>query len=227
MCGVFTAHASWSEVVDFSQPLTVKDGDELIRFRVGQPIPVVVWDAALSERVVLMMQWGFPTRNGRGLAHFHVRSETIDQTRAFAPLFTCGKRGIVAVRTFNEGPSDEKGRTIQHVIDPHEEAPLGFAVLFDKFNISAGETMACVQVTVPANQLIATLGGDVDRMPTFIEYADWGAWLGQTPATPEQLKALLRTKEGVQWTMSREQKATQAKKAKTKPTVSDPTPGLF
>lgn len=227
MCGVFTAYASWSQVVDFSQPLTAKDSDELIRFRVGQPIAVVVWDAALGERVVFQMQWGFPTKDGRGLAHVHVRSETIDETKAFAPLFKDGKRGIVAVRTFNEGPSDDKGRTIQHVIDPHQEAPLGFAVLFDKFKTPRGELMACVMVTVPANELIATLGGDVDRMGAFIEHADWSAWLGQTPATHAELKALLKTKEGVGWTMSREQKAAQAKEAKAKPTVSDPTPGLF
>lgn len=226
MCGVFTAYASWSEVVDFSQPLTAKEGDELIRFRVGQPIPVIVYDSALGERVVLQMQWGFPSKTGRGLPHVHVRSETIDE-KLFAPLFKDGKRGIVAVRTFNEGPSDEKGRTIQHVIDPHDEAPLGFAVLFDKFTAPTGEIFACVQVTVPANALIATLGGDVDRMPAFVEHGDWSKWLGQTPATPDELKALLRTKEGVRWTMSREQKAAQAKKAKVKPTVSDPTPGLF
>lgn len=227
MCGVFTAYASWSQVVDFSQPLTMKDGDELIRFRVGQLIPVVVYDAALKERVVLQMQWGFPTTNGRGINHKHVRSETIEKTAAFGPLFASGKRGIVAVRTFNEGPSDEKGRTIQHVIDPHDEAPLGFAVLFDKFTAPTGELLACVQVTAPANTLIATLGGDVDRMPAFIEHADWGTWLGETPVTLAGVKALLKTMEGVRWTMSREQKAAQAKKAKPKPTVSDPTPGLF
>ena len=227
MCGVFTAYASWSKVVAFSQPLTVGEDDPLIRFRVGLPIPVVVWDQALRERVVLQMQWGFPSATGRGFKHMHVRSETIHETKAFAPLFKEGKRGIVAVRTFNEGPSDEKGRTIQHVIDPHKEAPLGFAVLFDKFDTRAGELMACVQVTVPANQLIASLGGDVDRMPAFIEHVEWATWLGETSAPLEDVKALLKTKEGVGWTMSREQKAAQAKKNKIKPTVSDPTPGLF
>jgi len=38
------------------------------------------------------------------------------------------------------------------------------------------------------------------------------------------VKACLKTMEGVRWTMSREQRATKAKRAK--PTVAEPT-GLF
>ena len=51
MCGKFTALASWSEVVAFSEPLTENGGesegsnDEVITYRVGGLLPVIVWDA--------------------------------------------------------------------------------------------------------------------------------------------------------------------------------------
>jgi hypothetical protein len=68
MCGKFTALASWSEVVAFSQPLTESGGgegpsgddgsnDEIVTYRVGGLLPVIVWDAEThARRVVKMLQ---------------------------------------------------------------------------------------------------------------------------------------------------------------------------
>src|ERR1700755_2541557 len=126
MCGKFTRMGSWSKVVDFSQPLSrdrMEDGgnDKVEGFKVGDLIPVIVYDADLPERVELPMQWGFPTNSGRGLDPIHCRSETIDQRPTFAPLFRDGQRGLVVVRTFNEGEEVGK-KTIQYEIDPKDEA---------------------------------------------------------------------------------------------------------
>ncbi|HEV2652380.1 MAG TPA: SOS response-associated peptidase family protein [Rhizomicrobium sp.] len=219
MCGKFTAMASWAEVVDFSQPLGIVTGgnDQVVSFRVGSMIPVIVFDSELQERLVIPMQWGFPHKTKR-LDPIHCRSETIDVRPTFAPLFAGGRRGIVVVQTFNEGEEVGK-KTIQHVIDPKADAPLGFPVLWNKFDIGGREIFACVQITVPANQLISTI---TDRMPAFLRPEDWPKWLGEIPATASELKAMLKTVERVSWTMTRE----EAAKGK-KPVVSDPTPGLF
>jgi putative SOS response-associated peptidase YedK len=79
-----------------------------------------------------------------------------------------------------------------------------------------------VLVTVPANRLIAGL--PTDRMPAFLAPQDWDIWLGEKPATVDEIKACLKTMEGVRWSMAKEEK--QAKGPRSKPTVSDPT-GLF
>jgi putative SOS response-associated peptidase YedK len=224
MCGKFTAMAGWAGVVDYANMLKTGDGDNdhMVSFRVGGLIPVIVFDAELPERLVIPMQWGFPHKTKR-LDPIHCRSETIDVRPTFAPLFASGQRGIVVVRTFNEGEEVGK-KTVQYTIDPHDEAPMGFAVLWDKFAIGGRELFACVQITVPANQLISTI---TDRMPAFLHADDWAKWLGEEPASATELKAMLRTVEGVRWTMNKEEKAAQAKKEKRKPTLSDPTPGLF
>jgi putative SOS response-associated peptidase YedK len=62
-------------------------------------------------------------------------------------------------------------------------------------------------------------------MPAILADEDWSKWLGEVPASVDEVKACLRTVEDVRWTMTPEEKA----KAKTgrKPTVSDPTPSLF
>jgi putative SOS response-associated peptidase YedK len=64
MCGKFTAMASWREVVKFSQPLTVKPGDEVKGYGVMQPLPVIVWDREVQKRVIVPMRWGFRAHHG-------------------------------------------------------------------------------------------------------------------------------------------------------------------
>ena len=49
------------------------------------------------------------------------------------------------------------------------------------------ETFA--MVTVPPNALIATI---TDRMPALIADDDWAKWLGEEPASIDELKAMLR-----------------------------------
>ena len=114
MCGKFTALASWREVVAFSEPLTkngggdVPDGDgsndEIVTYRVGGLLPVIVWDAETRTRRVAEMRWGFPDPSDwRRPRPIHARSETIEAKEPFRTSFHAGQRGIVIFRTFNEG----------------------------------------------------------------------------------------------------------------------------
>jgi putative SOS response-associated peptidase YedK len=143
MCGKFTALASWSEVVVFSQPLTESGGgegpsgdegsnDEIVTYRVGGLLPVIVWDAETRARRVVKMRWGFPDpRDWRRPRPIHARSETIDGKEPFRTPFHAGQRGIVIFRTFNEGEEVVKpsGRTEtrQWTVDPKDGQPRGFA----------------------------------------------------------------------------------------------------
>jgi hypothetical protein len=61
---------------------------------------------------------------------------------------------------------------------------------------------------------------EADRMPAFLG-RDWDTWLGQNSASPEAAKTCLKTVEGINWRMTKEERA--ASKAKrAKPTVKDP-----
>jgi len=226
MCGKFTAMATWSQVVAFSQPLTLGADaeDRSVTYRVMSSIPVIVWDIVERRRRVVPMRWGFPhASDWRRPQPIHARSETIETTKAFSQAFLDGQRGIVLMKTFNEAP-DVEGPTVQHTITPAADQILAAAFVWRRFD-SAGlpaPMFACVLVTVPANQLIAGL--PTDRMPAFLAPQDWDIWLGEKPATVDEIKACLKTVEGVRWSMAKEEK--QAKGPRSKPTVSDPT-GLF
>jgi putative SOS response-associated peptidase YedK len=96
---------------------------------------------------------------------------------------------------------------------------IGIAFIWQRFDLRdlPGTLNACVMVTMPANQLIATL--PTDRMPAVLADEDWATWLGEK-GTYEDAKGYLKTVEGVRWTMTKEGRAATIKRRK--PTASDP-----
>ena len=198
---------SWAEVVDFSQPLaTDAETDREVIFRVMSNLPVIVFDHETGKRRIVPMRWGYPQKaNWRVPQPIHARAETIDEKHPHKKPFHGGQRGIVVVKTFNEAP-DVPGKSEQHTITPGDGKPLGIAFLWDRFEIKdlPAPLLACVMATVPANKLIATL--PTDRMPAILADEDWTKWLGEEPATADELKAMLRTVEGVDWRMAKEEK---------------------
>jgi putative SOS response-associated peptidase YedK len=222
MCGKFAAQASWAETTRIIESETgvalggdaAHGNDREVTYRVMSQLPVIVWDRDLGVRRVRLMRWGFPHRDDpRRPDPIHARAETIDVKPTFRDAFHGGQRGIVLVKSFNEAA--EKGP--QHVILPGRAPALGLAMLWRSF----ADLPACVMVTVPANALIATL--PTDRMPAVLAPEDWAVWLGEETATPERVKACLKTVEGERWTMTPEQRAARPRR---RPTVSDPG-GLF
>lgn len=231
MCGKFTAMASWAEVVAFSQPLTAdRDysgaNDEAVTLKVMGAVNVILWDDEAKTRKVVPMRWGFPhPKNWRIPQPIHARSETMDELKTFKGPFLGGKRGIVLMRTFNEGKQVTPSKTEQWTIDPLPAHMTGAAFIFDSFSAPdlPAPFLACVLVTVPANALIQSLTTEhavSDRMPAFLDPADWATWLGEAGNDPAAAKACCKTTEGIRWTMTKEERKASQKRGK--PTVSDP-----
>lgn len=230
MCGKFTAMASYAEVHAFHSFFTksaeehAAEQDQEVTFRVMSNLPLLVWDREARERKILHARWGFPHYSDwRRPDPIHARSETIEQKKSFKSAFLDGQRGIVLVKTFNEAADAGNGKSgPQHIITPDTDKS-GIAMLWRKFDVGAPMPLyACVMVTVPANKLITAL--PTDRMPAVLDPADWAKWIGEEPATVDELKAMLKTVEGTKWRMNKEEK--KAKQPRQKPTISDPS-GLF
>jgi putative SOS response-associated peptidase YedK len=233
MCGKFTAMASWENVVDWSDAFTETKGagenDQPMGFKVMSQLRLIIWDTEEKKRKVVPMRWGFPRRgNWRSPDPIHARSETIDSKPTFARAFKNAQRGILLVKTFNEGKQVSPKVTEQYTITLGDEPAGAIAMLFDRFQIAElpAPLLACVMVTVPANDLIRTLTtehAESDRMPAFLAKDDWTTWLGENGATPDAAKSCLATVEGINWTMSKEERAASKSTRRAKPTVSDPT----
>lgn len=215
MCGKFTTRASWHDVTDLADAVPGGEEDRSVTLRVMAMLPVIVFDG--GQRYTMPMRWGFPDpADPRRPWPIHARAETLDRKPTFAPAFRDGQRGIVITASFNEAP--ESGE--QHVVTP--DIPVGVGYVWRRYTVGGVPLLACVMVTVPANALLSERR--IERMPAVIAPEDWATWLGETDASPDEVKACLKTVEGVRWTVTREERAKSAKRAR--PTVSDP-PGLF
>lgn len=192
MCGKFTQMASWREVHAFSRPLVTRVGGDTVQTATPMRIAHILRLDAAGKRVMVPMRWGFSRRARAAQArpdHMHARAETADQLPTFRDAFA-RNRGILLVHTFNEGEELPNGRTRQWVITPKDGEPVAIAVICEPGRQTEAPDWTFVQVTTPANGLIAPL---TDRMPAVLPRTAWPVWLGETSASPAEAKALLMT----------------------------------
>jgi putative SOS response-associated peptidase YedK len=157
-----------------------------------------------GQREMMPMRWGFSGANDKTPSsprHIHARAETVDRLRTFAQAFH-EARGILMVATFNEG-EEINSKTKQWIITPNDQVPIAIAVICERWTNGTDVLDTFVMVTTPPNALIARI---TDRMPAILSREAWSTWLGETRASLEDVKALLRTYEdGGNWTMEPQQ----------------------
>ncbi|MEI7790368.1 MAG: SOS response-associated peptidase family protein [Alphaproteobacteria bacterium] len=214
MCGKFTQMMTWralhglySLTDKFTDPIPSKSAPEEVETVTPvRDASVLVWEDGVYN--MKCMRWGFAHKSanapGSRPDHIHARAETIDVLPTFADAFA-HRRGLLIVKTFNEGEEVGK-KTVQHTITPNDGKPMAIAVIFERWKHDDGsELLTFVMVTTPPNPLIAKI---TDRMPAVIQRSDWAMWLGEEPASLEQIKAILLPQEG-DWSMEPEKKPKQ------------------
>lgn len=225
MCGKFTQMMRWrklhqlSDFVPSSQP---QQEEEVVTVTPMRAADVIRLDEA-GKREVVAMRWGWVGMRAKDPTgppeHIHARGETLDTKPTFRDAFLHGNRGIVVVDTFNEGEEITPNRTRQHIVTPRDGKPVAIAVLWERWtHRNEGELLTFVMVTTAPNTLIATI---TDRMPAVLEPSAWAKWLGEEPATAEELKALLKPFEG-DWDMAPAGKPPPPRKP-----ADDSQPSLF
>jgi len=161
----------------------------------GREVPVVRLAAADdgAEREGVMMRWGlvppflkgenpkFPTMNAR--------IETMEASPAFRDAWKKGQRCVVPAQGFYEWQMVPNAPRQPWFIGLANEAVMPFAGLWDR-SVKADRTVleSFTIVTLPANDFMAKLDSEQQRMPAILRAEDVEAWLS---GTPEQAKAAL------------------------------------
>ena len=217
MCGKFTQMMAWGTLVHLADLIGATGGpaETVTPMRFANVIRLNG-----GKRESARMRWGFIPQWAndpvKGTKFIHARAESLDVRPAFREAFA-NRRGLLVVRTFNEGKEIARTKTEQHVVTPKDGKPIGIAVIWQSWSEArAGGIDTFAMVTTPANALIGTI---TDRMPAIVPPANWDKWLGETSASSEELKAMLTPYEG-DWIM-------QPEKAKPGTAVATPPPDLF
>jgi putative SOS response-associated peptidase YedK len=122
-----------------------------------------------------------------GFSSINARAETVDTTPAFRDAWKKGQRCLVITDGFYEWKKPEKQ---PYAVAMTDKSHMVMAGLWDEWNDKkTGERIkSCTIITCPPNALIGTLH---DRMPVILAEEDWAKWLGEEPATNDELRALL------------------------------------
>lgn len=217
---------SWRDLRDLSDLVGTPESlapDEVV---IGSPMRMarIIHLDDDGRRSNSAMRWGFVDRRAKSPLerpkHMHARAETVDVLPTFAGAFAL-RRGILLTRTFNVGQELLNGKVIQHTITPRDGKPVPIGVIWERWeNHNEGSLLTFVMVTTLPNVLIAKV---TDRMPAIIPAEHWPAWLGETGASPAEVKAMLLPLER-DWDMAEQLKPARPKRSKPTSAVQ---PGLF
>jgi putative SOS response-associated peptidase YedK len=158
-----------------------------------QDVTAVRFNPATGMRSLDALRWGLVPPWAKELAFgnrcINARSEGLADKAAFRDAFA-ERRCLIPVSGFYEWRRTGAGKT-PYVILPADGDLFVFAGLWERWRdpVSFGIVRSCTIVTCAPNEAMATLH---DRMPVILDQASWSTWLGEMPATPSELTALLR-----------------------------------
>src|SRR5246127_2494389 len=152
-------------------------------------LPVVRYDRKAGERSLDLLRWGLVPYWAKdlnvGFANINAKAEGIETRPAFRDPFQ-RRRCLVPVDSFYEWKKTGTGKQ-PYAIALADGSLMALAGLWENWRSPAGEWMRSFAIaTTTPNKLCAELH---NRMPAVL--APWPAWLGEEPADPRELKALL------------------------------------
>ncbi len=154
-------------------------------------LPVVIRD---GERTLTSMRWGLVPSWAEdikiGYSTFNARAEGIETHPAFRGAWKAGRRCLVVADGYYEWRTADKQ---PFAVALGNRGPMTFAGLWDLWRDpdapNAKPLKSFAIITTPANALLKPLH---DRMPALLAPDRWAAWLGESPATEGELKAMLK-----------------------------------
>ncbi len=154
-------------------------------------LPVVRYDARAGERSLDVMRWGlvpFWAKDIKvGFSNINAKAEGIDTRPAFREAVQ-RRRCLVPLDNFYEWKKLGKDRQ-PYAVALADRRLMAMAGLWESWRSPVGERLRSFAiVTTAANELLAPVH---DRMPVILGPENWPLWLGEAPANPARLKALL------------------------------------
>jgi putative SOS response-associated peptidase YedK len=191
MCGRFALFAMPEDLARHFG-VTIEDVALPPRYNVAPTQTAPVVRAADGARQLVPMHWGlippWAKDPAMGNRMINARAETVTEKPAFRSAFKA-RRCLIPASGFYEWQA--RGRAKQpHYIRRADGGLLAFAGLWERWQPADGEAVeSCTILTTTANAVMAPIH---KRMPVILDPSDFPAWLGEAPAPPDALAALLR-----------------------------------
>lgn len=208
MCGRFFRHSPREDAATSFRAVIgeILGDDGGYNIAPTQQVLTVRFNPKTGQRSLDDLHWGLIPHfaNDRKIAWktINARAETVDKTASFRTAFA-KRRCLVVADGFFEWKAIGKKKQ-PYAIALKSRLPFGIAGLWENWRDPAtGEWLrSCAIVTTEANELVGRIH---DRMPVILEPSAHARWLGEEPAEPAELKALLKPYDAhamVMWPVS-------------------------
>lgn len=152
-------------------------------------LPVVV--SNLRQRTLTLMRWGLVPAWAKnikiGYSTFNARAEDIKNRPAFRSAWKAGRRCLVIADGYYEWRESDRQ---PFAVALENREPMTFAGLWDFWRGPDGKSFKSFAiVTTQANKFLKSLH---DRMPALLAPDCWATWLGETVASGDDLKSMLK-----------------------------------
>lgn len=198
MCGRFFSHQPREDAAA-SFRAVVGDAVEHPSYNVAptEPVLTVRFNRETDQRTLDDLHWGliphFATDKKIAWRTINARAETVDKSGSFRLAFA-KRRCLVVADGFYEWKAVGKKKQ-PFAIAMASGKQFGIAGIWENWRDPAtGEWLrSCSIITTTPNELVARVH---DRMPVIIAPEDYAKWLGEEPASKDELKALLKPYTG-------------------------------
>jgi putative SOS response-associated peptidase YedK len=198
MCGRFVQKSPLGEIrVLFETANAVPNVAARYNAAPTDSLAVVRYNPQTRQRSLDLLRWGLVPLWAKdisfGVRCINARAESIERTPAFRDAFE-RRRCLVPADAFYEWQKRD-GKTVPYAIVPAEGGLFALAGLWERWkNPADGSILRSFTIVTGApNALCEPIH---DRMPVILRRETWRIWLGETEASPQELRALLRAHPG-------------------------------
>lgn len=192
MCGRFKLTVPFSELVRLYG--LMNNVNLRPRYNIAPTQDIAAVRSHADGRALDMLRWGlipfWAKEKKIGYSTINAMAETITTKATFADAFK-KRRCLIIADGFYEwakiGPKERQ----PYLIQMRDRAPFAFAGLWERWKDWAAEEVvqSATIITTAANDLCGPIH---DRMPAILAQADYAKWLGEQPATQDELQTLLK-----------------------------------
>ena len=194
MCGRYKLTVSWREIVRLYNLTNSVNLQPRYNIAPTQDVLAITFDGETKERRGEMMRWGlvpFWAKDTKvGYSLINAKAETIATKPAYREAFK-KRRCIIPADSFYEWQATGGKHKQPYLIQMKDHGVFGFAGLWERWtDKSSGEVVrSCTIVTTEPNELCAPIH---NRMPVILDADVYSRWLGERPATADELHAMLK-----------------------------------
>jgi putative SOS response-associated peptidase YedK len=207
MCGRYFRHTPRDELAaGFRAQLGISFAEASYNVAPGQRVTTVRFNSKTGERTLDDLQWGLVPFFAKDVKiawkTINARAETVDTKATYRNAFQ-KRRCLIVADGFFEWKALSSKKKQPYAIALESRTPFAIAGLWEAWQDPSTQEWlrTCSIVTTEANDTVSQIH---DRMPVILHEDDYARWLGEVPASTDELKGILRPYDGelVMWPVS-------------------------